>query len=92
MASAEKAESFLFRLRKQDTPTGVSPETVEKLMEQTGLSKTELTHLALRQLADRFLPKYELDEGPLTAEQREAVRKASPATNVPDEDFTERLF
>lgn len=90
--TAEKAESFLLRLRKQDTPTGVSGTTIELLMQQTGLSKTEVAHLALRQMADRYLPKYELDDGPLTPDQISAIRAASSATNIPEERFTERLF
>ena len=93
MAIAEKiVESFLFRLRKQDTPMAVSGATVSLLMQQTGLTRTEVTHLALRQLADRCLPKYELDDGPLTAEQIAAVRAASSATDIADGRFTQRLF
>jgi len=90
--TAEKPESFLLRLRKQDSPTGVSGSTVELLMDQTGLSKTEVVHLALRQLADRYLPRYELDDGPLTDAQISAIRSASPATNIPEEHFKARLF
>ena len=62
--TAERTESVLLRLRKQNTPTGVSSSTIELLTKQTGLSKTEVIHFALRQLADRYLPKYELDDGP----------------------------
>lgn len=91
--NAEKqSESFLLRVRKQDTPTGVSSSTLELLMKQTGLSRTEVVHLALRQLADRYLPRYELDDGPLTDAQIAAIRSASPATNIPEERFTQRLF
>ncbi|MEI9905384.1 MAG: hypothetical protein WDN06_16610 [Asticcacaulis sp.] len=91
-ADEKSPDSFLFRLRKQDTPTGVTPATVELLMEQTGLSKTEVTHLALRQLADRYLPRYEPDDGALSEAQLAAIRAASPASDIPDEHFTERLF
>lgn len=90
--AAEKNESFLLRLRKQDTPTGISGSTIELLMRQTGLSKTEVVHLALRQLADRYLPKYELDDGPLTPAQIAAIRSASQATNIPEERFNKKLF
>jgi DNA-binding transcriptional regulator GbsR (MarR family) len=89
---AEKSESVLLRLRKQDTPTGVSISTIDLLMEQTGMSKTEVIHLALRQLADRYLPKYELDDGPLTDAQMAAIRAASPVSNLPEERITRRLF
>ena len=38
---AEKhVESFLLRLRKKDTPTGVSNLTIQNLIELTGLTKT----------------------------------------------------
>ncbi len=90
--TAEKAESVLLRLRRQDTPTGVSIQTVDLLAQQTGLSKTEVIHLALRQLADRCLPKYELDDGPLTDAQIAAIRAASPASQIPMERFTQGLF
>ena len=88
----KRAPEFLLRLREQDTPTGVSEATVDKLMAATGLNKTELTHLALRQMADRYLPFYEQDGGPLSAKQIAAVRRASTATATPESIFTERLF
>lgn len=92
-AVAEKqSESFLLRLRKKDTPTGVSNITIESLMELTGLTKTEVAHLALRQMADKYLPRYEKDDGPLTAQQIDAIRNASSATHIPEDHFNERLF
>ncbi|MBO3274153.1 hypothetical protein [Pseudomonas schmalbachii] len=92
LTAEKQTEGFLLRLRKQDTPTGVSNSTIEKLMETTGLSKTELAHLALRQMADRYLPRYELDDGPLTTAQSKAIRRASKATDIPEERFNERLL
>lgn len=92
MAHAEKTEAFLVRLRSQDTPSGVSSATVEMLMFQTGLNRTEVVHLALRELANRWLPKYEKDDGPLTEAQYQAIRAASTATETPEELFTQRLF
>lgn len=92
-AIAEKSVgSFLVRLRKQDTPTGVTSATIDLLAEYMGLTKTEIVHLALRQFADKHLPRYELDNGPLTRAQLDAIRAASPATDIPEEQFTERLF
>ncbi|MBB49287.1 MAG: hypothetical protein CMK88_00900 [Pseudomonadales bacterium] len=91
-ATAEKTDSFLLRLRKQDTPTGVSSSTIELLMQKTGLSKTEIAHLALRELANRYLPTYERDDQQLTQAQIASIRAASSATDTPDELFTERLF
>ena len=91
-ATAEKTDSFLLRLRKQDTPTGVSSSTIELLMQKTGLSKTEIAHLALRELANRYLPTYERDDQQLTQAQIASIRAASSAIDTPDELFTERLF
>lgn len=92
MAQPDITDKFLLRMRPKDTPTGVSIATVELLMNQTGLNKTELVHYALRQMADRYLPRYEQDDGPLTAAQHEAIRATSSASETPDELFTERLF
>lgn len=92
LTADKPSESILLRLRKQDTPTGVSGSTIELLVKTTGMSKTEVVHLALRQLADRYLPKYEEDDGPLTDAQISAIRSASTATNIPEEHFTARLF
>ena len=90
--TADKPDNVLLRLRKQDTPTGVSSETIELLTKQSGMSKTEVIHLALRQYADRTLPKYEMDDGPLTDAQFAAIRVASPATSIPRERFSKGLF
>ena len=92
MLPPKKTDSFLLRLRKQDTPTGVSSSTIELLMQKTGLSKTEIAHLALRELANRYLPTYERDDQQLTQAQIASIRAASSATDTPDELFTERLF
>ncbi len=90
MAHAEKTETVLLRLRPQDTPTGISNSTMEELMAQTGWNKTEVIHYALRQMADRLLPKYELDDGPLTDAQMNILRELNP--EMPEERMTRRLF
>lgn len=92
MAHVDKTESFLLRLCNQDTPTGISGATIKMLMERTGLNRTEITHLALRQMANQYLPQYEMDNGPLTVKQSGAIRARSTASNTPDENFSERLF
>ena len=88
----EKSESILVRFGSRETPKGVSIQTVDRLAQQTGLSKTEVIHLALRQLANRCLPKYGMDDGPLTDAQIEAIRAASHASQIPRERFTAGLF
>lgn len=90
MSNAETSETVLLRLRPQDTPIGVSSATFAQLMSQTGLNKTEVIHFALRQLADRFLPRYELDDGPLTDAQMDTIRTLNP--DMPEERITKRLF
>ena len=60
--------------------------------EQT-LDKGEVVKLQeyVNSVATRF-NGYPEDDGPLTDEQIEAIRAASPATNTPAENFTQRLF
>lgn len=92
-AHADKQPTgFLLRFRKQDTPTGVSIETIERLAEVTGLTKTEVVHFALRELANKFLPAYEPDDADLSDTQLDAIRAASSASGLSDQAFTERLF
>lgn len=87
-----KQESFLFRLRRTDTPTGISANTFACLMEATGLSKTELAHYALRLLANKTLRNYDDDDGPLTDIQIATIRDMSPIKNINESDFNEKLF
>lgn len=46
----------------------------------------------LEKLVDDILQQSEEDDGPLTHAQYEAIRAASPATDTPEELFTQRLF
>ncbi|MBZ3802417.1 hypothetical protein K9O81_18785 [Leclercia adecarboxylata] len=91
ISTEKQASSFLFRLRGQDTPTGISSDTFEKLIQETGLSKTDLLHLALRKMADEYLPRYELDDADITEAQIQYLRDISPAKNIPEERFM-RLY
>lgn len=87
-----KSKSFLFRFRAKDTPTGISNETFEKLIRETGLNQTELTHLALKEMAYKYLPLYEQDDGPLTSQQIEKIKTLSTATDIPEERYSNALF
>ncbi len=70
--------SLLMRFKQADTRTGVSRETLTRLAHQLGYEReSEVLHYAVRKLADEVLPKYELDDGPLTARQISAIRKAA---------------
>jgi len=68
---------MLMRFRAVDSPTGVTRETVTRLARQLGYERSEVLHYAVRKLAEEVLPKYALDEGPLSAKQIAAIRKAA---------------
>ncbi|EOC1301933.1 hypothetical protein ACR2RQ_000048 [Cronobacter dublinensis] len=88
----KKTGDFVLRLREKDSPNAISGYTLEALMTVTGMTKTELAHLALRKLADAFLPHYEKDEGPLSAAQIQTIRELSTASDIPEERFTKSLL
>ncbi|RYM82358.1 hypothetical protein BSR02_22060 [Serratia liquefaciens] len=88
----KKTGDFVLRLREQDTPNAISGFTLEKLMTVTGMTKTELTHMALRKLADAFLPHYERDDGPLTTAQIHAIRERSTASGKSEARFNKSLL
>lgn len=88
----KKTGDFVLRLREKDTPSAISGFTLDALMTVTGMTKTELAHLALRKFADSVLPHYEKDDGPLTTAQIRAIRELSTATDVPEERFTKSLI
>jgi len=85
LTTDKQATSFLFRLRSQDTPTSVSANTFERLIKEMGLSKTDVLHLALKKLADEYLPAYEADDADLTDAQIQYLRETSPAKDIPEE-------
>lgn len=92
ISTDKQATSFLFRLRSQDTPTGVSADTIDKLIKETGLSKTELTHLALRRMADDYLAYYEADDGPLTDAQLQRIDEVNTCNDIAEEEVVNRIF
>jgi hypothetical protein len=77
MATASK---LLLQFREKETMFGVTRKTVRKMADQLGLSDTETALLALARLRDSLLPAYELDEGPLSEKQMNAIRKLEPQT------------
>lgn len=84
--------NFLFRLRDNDTPIAISKTTMNALMELTGMTKTDLTHLALRKMANNYLPRYEGDNGGLTNEQLLSIRAQSTASDISEEHFESSLI
>ena len=88
----KKTGDFVLRLREKDTPNAISGITLDALMTVTGMTKTELAHLALRKLADAYLPHYEKDNGPLTTAQIQAIRESSAASGKSEERFNKTLL
>jgi len=66
-----------FRYRAQDSATGVTRTTAKRLADVLGVDETQIIHLALHELATRFLPQYEADEGALTKSQLSQVKKTA---------------
>lgn len=79
MTTTTAPDALLMRFQPTDTATKVSRATLSRLAKQLGYTReAEVLHYAVRKLADEVLPKYEPDDGPLTAKQLAAVKKAVP--------------
>jgi hypothetical protein len=72
------AAQIAFRYRPQDSATGVTRTTAKRLAEVLGVDETQVIHLALHELATKFLPQYEADEGALTKTQLNQLKKSAP--------------
>mgnify|MGYP003346336665 CR=1 FL=1 len=57
---------------------GVSRHTTARLAEVLGIPVTQVVHVALAQLAQRTLPRYEPDDGPLTDADYLAISRRVP--------------
>lgn len=72
------SNALLMRFRATDSPSGISRATLTRLASQLGYEReSEVLHYAVRKLAEEVLPKYKQDDGPLTARQIAAIRKAA---------------
>jgi len=80
---------ILLRYRERDTAYGVTRKTTTKLANTLGLSETQVVHVALANLARQTLPRYELDDGPLTEEQMDAIDRLQPPGRI---KVTKSLF
>ena len=80
---------ILLRYRDRDSAYGVSRSTAIKLADTLGVSETQVIHVALAQLAKQTLPRYEIDNGPLTEEQMDEIRRLQPGGRM---KTRERLF
>jgi len=81
-----QSSGILLRYRDSDTPYGVSRKTASKLAKTLGLTETQVIHVALAQLASQTLPRYEVDDGPLTERQAKAIRKLVPQGAMEDKE------
>ncbi len=72
------AASILLRYRETDSEYGVSRKTAARLAQTLGLNETQVIHVALAKLARQNLPRYEPDDGPLTAEQKKTIERLQP--------------
>lgn len=72
------AAQIAFRYRAQDSATGVSRTTTKRLAKVLGVDETQVIHMALHELAIKFLPQYEADEGALTKTQLSQIKKTAP--------------
>jgi len=64
-----KDSSLLVRFRERDSREGVTRATMRKIASALDLSETETVHRALVEYARRFVPRYAMDEGPLSNER-----------------------
>lgn len=67
-----------FRYRAADTATGITRDTAKRLAAHLGVDETQAIHLALHDMAAKWLPQYEADDGPLTAAQMRQIKKLVP--------------
>jgi hypothetical protein len=77
-ATQRKPAGVLLRYRDQDTAYGVTRKTTTRLAKTLGLSETQVVHVALANLARQTLPRYEPDDGPLTRQQMNEIRRLQP--------------
>lgn len=69
---------ILLRYRDTDSAYGVTRKTAVRIAGALGLSETQVVHVALANLARQTLPRYELDEGPLSRAQMDAIDRIQP--------------
>lgn len=72
------AAQIAFRYRPQDSATGVTRTTAKRLAEVLGVDETQVIHLALHEMATKFLPQYQADDGALTKAQFSQIKKSAP--------------
>ena len=71
-----KGKSLLVRFREKDSKDGVTRRTLKNVATALGLSETEAIHRALADYAQRHVPRYERDDGPLSDEVHKRIQEA----------------
>ncbi|MCC6868465.1 MAG: hypothetical protein IT522_06545 [Burkholderiales bacterium] len=66
-------EALLIRFRDKDSKEGISRATMKAIARALDLSETAAVHRALVDLAQRHVPRYPRDNGPITEEQHRAI-------------------
>jgi hypothetical protein len=89
--SAGKAGAVLVRFKKHDSAYGVTRATVQKLAKTMHLNVSDLVHVALAECAKANLPRYETDNGPLTAKEHQRIAEFTQDTRATYRE-TESLF
>lgn len=80
---SKSLQPLLVNFRDQDTLTSVTRETLRLIAKALGLTETQTVHFALAKLRREVLPKYALDDGPVSDKTLRTIRKL-----VPQGDFT----
>lgn len=82
-AVSSASDALLMRFQPTDTATKISRATLTKLAQKLGYQReSEVLHYAALKLANDVLPTYEPDDGPLTAKQMAAIKKAVPQNQL----------
>jgi hypothetical protein len=68
-------DAMLVRFRDSDSKEGISRATMKKIARALDLSETAAVHRALVELAQRYVPQYPRDNGPISERQRRAIRE-----------------
>ena len=72
------APQIAFRYRSHDSAAGVTRSTAKRLAGVLGVDETQVIHRALHELAARYLPQYDADDGALTQTQLKQIKKSAP--------------
>ena len=78
MATRKLNMQIAFRYRAVDSASGVTRKTAKRLAEYLGVDETQAIHQALHELAAKVLPRYEQDDGPVSAAQVRQIKKRVP--------------